>query len=194
MLLKSTRTLEELLPVLSNKSLGEGIDLKSPVYWVFSGVSKQWENMTLISPGDFNGEFPKTFGHYHSSDTTERYKLLSGKGILLMQKRQFVDDDWQSDRIEKIYFVEFLPGNELDITREWGHSWSNIGNEPLVTLDNWRDGHTPGDYKPIEDMGGMGYFLVKKDNGAEFIPNTKYKDLPKPEWVTADEFNRINSL
>jgi len=43
-------------------------------------------------------------------------------------------------------------------------------------------------------MGGMGYFLVKKDNGAEFIPNTKYKDLPKPEWVTADEFNRINSL
>ncbi len=194
MLLKSTRTLEEMIPVLSNSSLGEEIDLKSPVYWVFSNVSKQWENMTLISPGDYNGEFPKTFGHYHSCTTTEKYKLLSGKGILLMQKRQFIDDDWQSDRIEKIYFVEFLPGDELDITKEWGHSWSNIGSEPLVTLDNWREGHTPGDYKPIENMGGMGYFMVKKDGGAEFIPNPKYKDLPKPEWVTADEFNRINSL
>ena len=193
MLLKSTRTLEEMVPVLSDPNLKDGVDLKSPIYWVFSNVSKQWENMTLIAPGEYNGEFPKTFGHYHSSPTTERYKLLSGKGILLMQKRQFIDDDWQSDRIEKIYIVEFMPGDELDITKEWGHSWSNIGNEPLVTLDNWRDGHTPGDYKPIEDMGGMGYFLVKKGNGAEFIPNAKYKDLPKPEWVTAKEFNLINT-
>jgi len=53
---------------------------------------------------------------------------------------------------------------------------------------------TPGDYKPIEDMGGMGYFLVKKDGGTEFIPNKKYKDIPKPEWISAKEFNQINSL
>ena len=31
-----------------------------------------------------------------------------------------------------------------------GHSWSNIGKEPLITLDNWKEGHTPGDYEPIE--------------------------------------------
>lgn len=194
MLLKSTRTLKEMVPVLSNASSGGQVNFDTPVYWVFSNVSKKWENMTLISPGEFNGEFPKTFGHYHSSPTTEKYKLLSGKGILLMQKRKFVDDDWVSNELEKIYFVEFLPGDEIDITKEWGHSWSNIGNEPLVTLDNWKDGHTPGDYKPIEDMGGMGYFLVKNSEGANFIPNPKYKDLPKPEWVSAQEFNRINSI
>ena len=183
-----------MVPVLSNPSLGEQVNFDTSVYWVFSNISKFWENMTLIAPGEFNGEFPKTFGHYHSSNTTEKYKLLSGKGILLMQKRKFVDDDWVSDELEKIYFVEFLPGDELDITKEWGHSWSNIGNEPLVTLDNWKDGHTPGDYQPIEKLGGMGYFLVKNNEGANFIPNPKYKDLPKPEWISAKEFNRINSL
>lgn len=194
MLLKSTRTLKEMMPVLSNPNLGEQVSFDTPIYWVFSNVSKIWENMTLIVPGDFNGEFPKTYGHYHSSPTTEKYKLLNGKGILLMQKRKFFDDDWISNELEKIYFVEFVPGDEIDITKEWGHSWSNIGNEPLVTLDNWKDGHTPADYQPIEDMGGMGYFLVKNSEGANFIPNPKYKDLPKPEWVSAQEFNRINSI
>ncbi len=194
MLLKSTRTLKEMIPVLLSRDVEKSANESDPVYWVFSNVSKSWENMTVISPGNYDGEFPKTFGHYHSSSgTIERYKLLTGQGILLMQKRKFVDDDWAVDQIEKIYFVEFLPGDEIDITPEWGHSWSNIGNEPLVTLDNWRDGHTPQDYEPIEKMGGMGYYLISKNGGAEFIPNKSYKELPKPEWITAEDFNKINN-
>ena len=194
MLLKSTRTLKEMVPVLSNADLGEGVNYDDLVYWVFSNVSKKWENMTVTTPGDYNGEFPKTFGHYHSSAVTERYKFISGKGIFVLQKRKLVDDEWASDQLEKIYFVEFLPGDEIDITQEWGHSWSNIGDEPLITLDDWKEGHTHGDYEPIENMGGMGYFLVKKNGGAEFVPNPNYKDLPKPEWITAKDFNNLNSL
>ncbi len=189
MLLKSTRTLDEMSPVLMNKSISG----KDSVYWVFSNVSKKWENMTVIAPGSNDGEFPKTYGHYHTgSNATERYKLLSGQGILLMQKRKFIDDDWNPEIIERIYLVEFIPGDEIDITVEWGHSWSNIGTEPLVTLDNWKEGHTPDDYKPIEKLGGMSYFLMKKDGGAEFIPNRNYKDLPKPEWISAFDFNKLN--
>ena len=142
MLLKSTRTLKEMIPVLLDQN-AVGSD---PVYWVFSNVSKKWENMTVIAPGSYNGEFPKTFGHYHAKDVVETYKLLSGQGILLMQKRKFIDDDWSSDQIEKIYFVEFVPGDEINITIEWGHSWSNIGDTPLVTLDTWTQGHTPFGY------------------------------------------------
>jgi len=194
MQLKSIRTLGEMTPVLADPNIGKDKNKDNVVYWVFSNVSKTWENLTLISPGDYNGEFPKTFGHYHSSPVTEKYKLISGEGILLMQKRKFIDDDWVSDRLEKIYFVEFLPGEEIEITQEWGHSWTNIGNEPLITMDNWREGHLPEDYKPIEEMGGMGYFFIKKDNRAQFLPNPKYKDLPKPEWVTAKEFNEIENF
>ena len=191
MLLKSTRSLKEMVPVLYDK--GMGTDVSGDVYWVFSNISSEWENMTVISPGLYSNEFPKTYGHYHNTEVTEKYKLLSGQGILLMQKRRFVDDDWSLNELEKIYFVEFMPGDEIDITPEWGHSWSNIGKEPLVTLDNWKEGHTPGDYEPIEKMGGMGYYLVKNNGGAEFVPNSKYKDLPKPEWISAKDFNLINN-
>ena len=172
----------------------ENCNLDDPVYWVFSGVSKSWENMTVISPGSYSGEFPKTFGHYHTSNITERYKLITGQGLLLMQKRKFADDDWIIDQLERLYLVELIPGDEIDITPEWGHSWSNIGNEPLITLDNWKEGHTPGDYEPIEKMGGMGYFLVKSPNGAEYKPNPKYKDVPRPEWITAGDFKKLNTL
>ena len=82
----------------------------------------------------------------------------------------------------------------MEISQEWGHSWTNIGNEPLITIDNWKEGHSPDDYKPIEELGGMGYFFIKKDNRAQFLPNPKYKDLPKPEWITAKEFNEIENF
>ena len=193
MLLKSTRPLKEMVSVLADPNLKEH-NPESVVYWVFSEVSKLWENMTVISPGSYSGEFPKTFGHYHSTNVTERYKLLSGRGILLLQKRRFDDDDWIIDELEKIYFVELVPGDEIDITQEWGHSWSNIGNEPLVTLDNWREGHTPGDYEPIEKMGGMGYFLMQNNGGAEFKPNPKYNNIPNPEWITLEDFKKLNLL
>lgn len=196
MLLKSTRTLGEMYPVLFDKNVEKDVKENSstPIYWVFSNVSKYWENMTVISPGKFNGEFSKTFGHYHSSTSIERYKLLSGKGILLMQKRRFDDDDWVDNEIENVYFVELVPGDEIEISSEWGHSWSNIGDEPLITLDDWKDGHQKHDYEVIENMGGMSYFLVSKDKSANFIPNKKYKELPKPEWITCEDFKKINNF
>lgn len=186
MLLKSTRTLSEMSPVLLDKNVSGS----SPVYWVFSNVSKKWENMTVISPRSFGEEFPKTFGHYHtSSNSIERYKLLCGQGILLMQKRKFVDDDWSPENIERICFVELMPGDEIEISVEWGHSWSNIGTEPLITLDDWKDGHPPQDYSQIEKLGGMGYFLVNRNENATFIPNKNYRNLPTPEWLSASEFH-----
>jgi glucose-6-phosphate isomerase len=189
MLLRSTRTLKDMSPVLM-ENVKDQDDF--PVYWVFSDVSKKWENMTVISPGNIGKEFAKTYGHYHGTSTVERYKLLSGQGILVMQKRKFLDDDWQDDQIDKVYFVEFLPGDEIDITPEWGHSWSNIGSEPLVTLDNWKDGHQESDYEPMKKLQGMSYYLVNKNGQAEFVPNENYKDLPKPEWITASDFNKLS--
>ena len=189
MLLKFTRTLGEMIPVLM-----ESPEIKddSPVYWVFSNVSKKWENMTVISPGNLGKEFPKTYGHYHPTDTVEKYKLLSGQGLLIMQKRKFVDDDWKDNQIEKVYFVEFLPGDEINITSEWGHSWSNISSEPLVTLDDWKDGHKESDYEPMKKLQGMSYYLISKNGQAEFVTNKNYKDLPKPEWITASDFNKLS--
>jgi hypothetical protein len=60
-----------MIPVLADPNIGKDKNKDDVVYWVFSNISKTGENLTLISPGDYNGEFPKTFGHYHSSPVTE---------------------------------------------------------------------------------------------------------------------------
>lgn len=186
MLLKFTRSIDEMMPLLMN---GREVKSKDPVYWVFSNVSKKWEHATLICPGDFGGEFPKTFGHYHTTDSIEKYKILYGQGIIVMQKRKFLDDDWVLDQIEKVYLVEFLSGDEINIPPEWGHSCSNIGSGPLLILDDWKGEES---YEPIKKLGGLAYFLVNRNGTAEFIPNKNYKNLPKPEWVTASDFNKLS--
>ncbi|MBU1133148.1 hypothetical protein KKG08_02660 [Patescibacteria group bacterium] len=184
MKIKSAQPLSELKSVLMDAN-SSGPD---PAYWVFENITKdKWHNMTVTAPGDYNGEFPKTFGHYHGSDSNETYKLISGQGVLLIQKRKFADDDYVDDLIEKVYFVEFLPGDELIITPEWGHSFINIGNEPLITFDDWNEPHSPSDYEGIKNLRGMSYYLIKKDGKAEFVKNENYKEVPTPQWVSVND-------
>ena len=76
MKIKSARPLSELKSVLMDAN-SSGPD---PAYWVFEDITKdKWHNMTVTAPGDYNGEFPKTFGHYHGSDSNETYKLIKAK-------------------------------------------------------------------------------------------------------------------
>lgn len=187
----STRTLEGLKPVLKDPS-SIGPD---PAYWVFSEVgSKPWDNVTITAPGLFNGEYPKTFGHYHPVDAKDEiYKVISGEGIFLLQKK-FIDKNgkWVEDKVSEVVLIRAKIGDEIVIKPEWGHSWSNIGNTPLITFDNWIWGHTPADYQVIEKLKGLAYYMVEDNNTPTPIPNPNYKSLPKPKWLTAQEFNRVN--
>jgi len=185
MRLKFTRSIDEMIPLLMN---GNNIKGDNIIYWVFTNVSRNWQNATLMSAGNLGGEFPKTFGHYHITDAIEKYKIAYGQGIIVLQKRKFLDDDWVSDMIEKVCFVEFVPGDEINIPPEWGHSCSNIGSEPLLMFDDWKG---KADYEPIKKLGGLCYFLVCRNGKAEFVKNKNYKEVPKPEWLTATDFNRL---
>jgi oxalate decarboxylase/phosphoglucose isomerase-like protein (cupin superfamily) len=177
-------------PVMYDKNI-TGDD---PYYWVFSEISSdKWVNMTVIVPGK-DGELPKTFGHYHTTPVKETYKLIHGEGVLLLQKKSEKDGKWDKNRVEEVYWVLFKPGDELIITPEWGHSWSNLGNTPLVTFDDWDHGHSPDDYKPIEELEGMCFYLVRNGEDIKSIPNKNYIDLPEPKWITAKEFNELNKL
>lgn len=188
MRIKSARSLKELSEVLMDKN-SKGPD---PAYWVLTDIpSPRWKNITLTSPGNYNGELVKTYGHYHSSDTNETYKLISGQGVLLVQKRKFIDDDFAEDIIETVYFIEFLPEDELIITPEWGHSFINLGNEPLVTYDDWSEPHKESDYKAIKKLNGMSYYLILKNNKPEFVKNPNYKEVPIPKWISVSELGGI---
>lgn len=185
MKLSSQRDLNGLKPTLIDPSIVDETISQKVVYWVFSELTeKSWANLTVISPDRIGEEFPKTFGHYHGTDVNETYHLISGEGILLMQKKDV------ENRISDVVFIKAKPGDEIVITPEWGHSWSNVGDTPLLSFDDWRSGHTERDYKLIEELGGMSYYLTLKDGEITYQKNPRYDDLPEPIWMTPDEFKQ----
>lgn len=186
MKLSSTRTLEGLKPVLKDPT-SRGPD---PAYWVFSEISSdKWANLTITSPGNYNDEFPKTFGHYHSTQVDETYKLIQGEGIFIMQSK-FLDEKgiWIEDKVKEVFLIQAKIGDEILITPQWGHSWSNIGEIPLITFDNWTSGHQPSDYEVIERLHGLSYYLVENQGKPTPVANPNYKDLPDPVWISASDF------
>lgn len=190
MKLGSIRELSGMKPVLRNPD-STGPD---PVYWVFPEVSDSgWANVTMIVPGNYNDEKPKTFGHYHPVDAVdETYHLIEGEGVLQLQKKHIVDGVLDPERVEEVYLIKAKPGDEVVIKPEMGHSWSNVGSGPLISYDNWRSGHTPSEYEPIEKQQGMAYYLVEEGGKIKAVPNPKYKDLPEPIWITAEEFKSLS--
>lgn len=190
MKLVSTRTSADLKAVLKDKdALGP-----AAVYWVFGEVvakeKGEWANVTVMVPGKIGQEYSKTFGHYHpDSAPDETYHLVEGEGLLQLQKKHIENGILTAEIVDEVYLIKAQPGDEVVIKKEYGHSWSNIGVAPLISYDNWRIGHTPSDYEAIEKLHGMAYYLVEENGQVKAVANPNYKNLPKPVWITAEEFN-----
>lgn len=192
--IRSARNISELKEVLENPN-SQGPET---AYWVFGGISEdKWENMTITPPGKYGREFPKTYGHYHTaSDETEIYKLISGKGVFLLQKKHTNEEgEIIPNKVEEVFLIKAeTPGEEIIVPKEYGHSWSNIGMEPLITFDNWRWNHQPTDYEPIRELKGMVYYVIENEEKIELIPNPNYIDHPEPKWTTPKEFGQVNRI
>src|SRR3989344_3042919 len=182
MKLSSTRNLADLKKVLKDPA-SSGPD---PSYWVFSEVSdSKWANITVWAPGKYSEEYNKTFGHYHPENALdETYHVIEGNGVLQLQKRFIENGDWITEKVGEVFLIKAEAGDEIIIPWEYGHCWSNIGDGPLLTFDNWRSGHDPSDYEPIERLKGLAYYLTDENGEVKTIPNPNYKDLPEPEWLT----------
>lgn len=188
MRLGSVRDLDGNTPVLKDPTLGG----PNPVYWVFTDISEgKWKNMTIWTTGRYGKEYPKTFGHYHGTPDLETYQVISGKGIFVLQKKFMENGVWIPEKVSNVVLVEGNPGEEVTITPEWGHSWSNIGESPLVTFDDWSAGHSPTDYAMVEKLQGLAYYLVDDNGKPKAVANPKYIDPPEPMWMSAKEFKNL---
>jgi oxalate decarboxylase/phosphoglucose isomerase-like protein (cupin superfamily) len=169
MTVRFTRTLEEMRPVLMDPN-SYGPD---PVYVVHQDLGNQWINMTKLMPGNYSGEYPKTFGHYHADGKDEIYHIESGEGLLFLQ----------SDK--EISLVRVKAGQEVKILKEYAHAWINIGPDPLVSYDDHKD---PQDnYQPIAEKHGLAYYIVSDNGQPKAVPNPNYPNPPEPKWLTAEE-------
>lgn len=187
MRINSVRDFEGLRSVLKDPtSTGPTV-----AYQVFTEIDeKPWVNKTVISSGLYGSEFPKTFGHYHGKAVDEKYRVVSGTGLLVLQKKHFDQKMWVAEQVDEVLIIKAAAGDELVITPEYGHSWSNVGQDELVLFDNWSSGHTPQDYYFIEKLHGLAYYIVDENGSPKAVPNPNYKNLPEPKWLSAEEFNK----
>ena len=97
-----------------------------------------WASTTLF-PGDVNGEFFMTRGHFHTQPTHgELIIVAKGKGLLLL-----------ADRSGNQSSVDLAPGVTYYIDGSLAHRTINTGTEPLIFWCSWPAdcGH---DYESIE--------------------------------------------
>lgn len=97
---------------------------------------------TVIYPGNINGEYYFTKGHFHTIENrAEIYTCLQGDGFLLM-----------STRCGDTSSIRMTPGVSAYVPPYWSHRTLNCGKKPFIFHGVW-----PGDaghnYRSIVESG-----------------------------------------
>lgn len=171
------RTHEKMKEVLMNPT-ASGPDIH---YYMIRGGTPR-TNITIWENGTIDGEYIKTYGHYHMGDLKEDYTCLQGEGIIILQS-PIVDDS-----IESFRAIHVKTGDKVHIPSNMGHLAINIGKVWFVTSDdspvNFLEkdpvsmpGHA--DYEPFRRMQGAAYYVVEKDGAPVLVKNPRYKNAPE---------------
>lgn len=177
------RTQEKMQEVLMNSSA-----VAPAVHYYMIRGGKNKTNITVWESGTIDGEYIKTYGHYHVGDISETYTILQGTGILLLQKRKMgTDGKAIDDEIESFQALAVKAGDRIFITPEIGHLMVNTGDIWLVTSDDspvYPDDVDPvglpghADYEVVKKLSGFAYFVINKDGKPTLVKNPKYKTIP----------------
>ena len=150
-------------------------------YYMIRG-GKNKKNITVWETGTVDGEYIKTYGHYHVGKLDETYWILQGEGIILLQKRK----KNKSDEVEYVKSIFVKAGDKIYIPSNVGHLVANIGKTWLITADNSPiadidSASMPGhaDYKTVKKMHGFAYYVIEKNGKPAFVKNPRYKNVPK---------------
>lgn len=172
-------------------------------YYMIRGGSDK-TNITVWETGMVGGEYIKTYGHYHVGKLDETYWILSGEGIVLLQRRKTDASDSPIDEeIESFQAIKVKAGDSVFIPSGTGHLVVNTGKVWLVTKDdspvNFEEidpvslpGHA--DYEAVKKLHGFAYFAVEQDGQPTLIKNPHYKAAPEPQWLTPEEYAKTLNL
>ena len=158
-------------------------------YYMIRG-GKDKRNITVWEHGTIDGEYVKSYGHYHVGKLDETYTILAGEGYVIMQTRKLDDKGAPiDDEIESFKAVKVKAGDSVFIPSGAGHLAVNTGKTWLVTSDDSpvdfgeknavsMPGHA--DYEPFRRLRGAAYYVVEKNDKPEFVKNPRYKNPPAP--------------
>lgn len=168
-------------------------------YYMIRG-GKDKTNITVWETGTVEGEYIKTYGHYHIGQLDETYHVVAGEGVVLLQTRR-KDEDGKpiDDEIDSFTAISVKMGDKVFIPSETGHLVVNTGKTWLVTVDdspvNFAEvdpvslpGHA--DYEPLKKLQGFAYYVVEENGKPTLVKNPKYKVVPQAQWLTPSEYNQ----
>lgn len=171
----ATRTHEEMKKVLMNP------EASGPaVYYYMMRGGKDQRNVTVWEPGTVDGEYIKTFGHYHVGNLEETYWVVQGEGVLLMQKLEGDDPA----RVAEFKAMPVKAGDQVHIPAGYGHLVANTGHTFLVSVDDSPvdfseadpvslPGHA--DYSLVERMQGFAFYVVEEGGHPALVRNPRYQ-------------------
>ncbi|MDE2188572.1 MAG: hypothetical protein KGJ35_02475, partial [Patescibacteria group bacterium] len=104
----SFRAIEKMRDVLMDSSA------KNPAvfYYMIRGGESEG-NITVIEHGTANGEYIKTYGHYHIIDFIETYTVVLGEAILLLQTRKPGTNGPIDDEIDDFKAIRLQTGDSI---------------------------------------------------------------------------------
>jgi glucose-6-phosphate isomerase len=159
---------ERRLSDMSGMYLNESGNLGNPLIYEVRGIpvpptnSNILSSTTVLQPGDVNGEYFMTKGHFHVvRDRGEIYVTLTGEGRLVMA----TEDGRHAVEPMVNGAVNYIPGG-------WAHRSVNVGTEPLVFFAAYV-GDAGHDYATIEERG-FPLLIVKGDEGPRIMANPLY--------------------
>lgn len=154
------RKVSDMKDVWAEPSDSDGL-----VYAVFRGKGS---NITVLLPGKVGQEFYKTHGHYHMHGESESYRVLYGKGLLLMQREPSVS----SSEID-FKAIELSEGDEFMVPEGYGHALSNP-TEGLFIAEDKEVASAGHNYEPVKKMRGFAKYVVLEDGKVIFLDNVHY--------------------
>jgi glucose-6-phosphate isomerase len=157
---RSRKTLGDLAGVFANDSARAALPPETLAYEVLMHAAVPEDTagglffgISLLSPGNVDGECFMTRGHFHAkSDRAEYYWGISGTGLLLLMTRD------RACRVEEV-----RPGSLHYIPGETAHRLVNTGDERLAVGACWPSdaGH---DYASIA-RDGFSLRVYRRLNG-----------------------------
>jgi glucose-6-phosphate isomerase, archaeal len=183
------RSHEKMQEVLMNPK-AEGPKIH---YYMIRGDMKngRGNNITTWEPGTVGGEYIKTYGHYHVGKLDETYTVISGKGMVVLQKLAVdVNEKMIQDVVEEFKIIPVKVGEKVFIPSNCGHLAVNIGSDFFVTEDDSPvnfgkkdEASMPGhaDYESVKQMKGFAFYIVENDGKPALIKNRLYKEVKKTD-------------
>lgn len=177
---------------------------EEPFYDVYRGIAYPEDrellkkhdyryDITVIMPGQINGECKKTSGHYHgwtparTNTYAEVYEVIKGTALYILQKStNFDTNDPSGLVVDDVILVTVPEGRTLLVPPNYGHCSVNIGEGPLV-FSNLAYVSCPLHYDPVKYYHGMGWYAYRTPEGISLKENSRYPHLPLPRYAAVKE-------